>query len=59
MFIDRRNEKYSSPHISNIFLGPKKRNLTEDCINVKDRYQVCARWWSVREDIENYLKNKK
>lgn len=56
MFMSKRNDIYTSPHIANIFLGPKKRNLNDDSVNIKDRYQVCARWNSIREDILEYKK---
>ena len=58
LILSKRSLFFTSPHIACITIGPKKRNLTGDCNNVKDRYLVCARWNFIREDIINYKKQK-
>ena len=58
LILTNRSMKFTSPHIACLTLGPKKRVLSGESNNVKDRYIMCVRWHTLKEDIINFKKNK-
>ena len=57
LILSKRCNDYTSPHIACLTIGPKKRNLNGESLNVKDRYVVCIRWNFIRESIILFKKN--
>ncbi|MBQ3474731.1 MAG: hypothetical protein IJH20_00955 [Bacilli bacterium] len=51
LILFKRNYKHTSPHISCLTIGPKKRNLNGNSKNWKEKYIVCVRWNFIRESI--------
>lgn len=56
LILSKKDFNYTSPHIACMTIGPKKRNLNGNSLNVKDRYQVCIRWNFIRENIIEFRK---
>ena len=59
LILSKRCLEFTSPHIACITIGPKKRNLTGNSKNAKERYIVCARWNFIKEDIIVFKDNMK
>lgn len=57
LILSKRCLNYTSPHIACMTLGPKKRCLNGNKSNIRDRYVVCVRRNSIREDILNFKNN--
>ena len=51
-----RNKEYTSPHVSCLTIGPKKRNIDGKSNNWKEKYIVCIRWNFIKENIIEYKK---
>lgn len=58
LILSKKELYFSSPHISCMTIGPKKRNINRDENNSKERYIISVRWGFIREDIIDF-KNKK
>lgn len=58
LILSKKGLYHTSPHISCLTFGPKKRNLDGDSKNKRDRYLVCVRWNFIKESIIEF-KNKK
>ena len=58
LILSKKELYFSSPHISCMTIGPKKRNINRDGNNSKERYIISIRWGFIREDIMA-SKNKK
>lgn len=58
LVLSNRCLDFTSPHIACMTIGPKKRVLSSDSKNIKDKYIVCARWNFIREDIVNFKSSK-
>jgi len=56
MILNNKNIKITSPHASILTIGPKSRDLNNSIKNPRERYFVCIRWYTIREDIENFKK---
>ena len=59
LILSKRCLDYTSPHITCMTIGPKKRNLNHDSKYAKERYIVCIRWNFIKESIINFKKNNK
>lgn len=57
LILSNRDWNYTSPHISSLTIGPKKRNLDGLSKCVKDRYIVCIRWNHIRKSIIDFKNN--
>lgn len=57
LILSKRCLDYTSPHISCLTIGPKKRNLNRNSKNIKDRYLVCVRWNFIKESIIDFKNN--
>ena len=51
LILSKREIYYTSPHISCLTIGPKKRCLGGNKNNIKDRYLVVVRWHNLKDDI--------
>lgn len=58
LVLSKRCTDFTSPHISCMTIGPKKRNLEHNSKNAKERYIVCIRWNFLRENIQNFKNDK-
>lgn len=58
LILSKRSNDFTSPHIACMTIGPKKRNITRDSGNARDRYMVCVRWNFIRESIIEFKNNK-
>lgn len=58
LILTKKDNYYSSPHISCLTFGPKKRNIDGNSRNEKDRYLICVRWNFIKENIIEFKKNK-
>ena len=56
LILSKNDINYTSPHVACMTIGPKKRNLNGNSLNVKDRYQVCIRWNFIKENIIEFRK---
>ena len=54
LILSKRNQEFTSPHISCMTIGPKARCLNGNKTNIKDRYLVCIRWNFIKESIIEY-----
>ena len=57
-FVKKRCLYFISPYVACMTIGHKKRNLSEDSKNIKDKYIVCIRWNFIREDTINFKKTE-
>ena len=57
LILSKKGINFTSPHISCMTIGPKKRNLDGTSNNAKERYIVCVRWNFIKEDIINFKNN--
>ena len=58
LILSNKKTDFTSPHIACMTIGPKKRNLSRDSKNAKERYLVCVRWNFIRESIIDFKKKK-
>ena len=56
LILSKKETHYTSPHISCLTIGPKKRNIDGNSNNKKDRYLICVRWNFIKESIINFKK---
>ena len=54
LILSKKEEYHTSPHISCLTIGPKKRNLNGNSKNPRERYLVCVRWNFIRENIVSF-----
>ena len=57
LILSKKCTNFTSPQVACITLGPKKRCLNEKN-NIRERYILCARWNSIKDDILEF-KNRK
>lgn len=58
LILSKKEDYYTSPHISCLTIGPKKRNIYGNSKNKNDRYLVCVRWNFIKESIIEFKNNK-
>lgn len=58
LVLSKNDVNYSSPHISCMTIGPKKRNLNGSCNNIKDKYLISVRWHNLYDDIVNFYNKR-
>lgn len=58
LILSKKGKYYTSPHISCLTIGPKKRNIDGTSKNKKDRYLICVRWNFIKENIIDFKNNK-
>ena len=56
LILSKKNMYFTSPHISCLTIGPKKRCLNNNKNNIKDRYLVVIRWHNLKDDILEFRK---
>ncbi|MBR3199662.1 MAG: hypothetical protein IKG27_06655 [Bacilli bacterium] len=56
LILSKKNMYFTSPHISCLTIGPKKRCLNNNKSNIKDRYLVAIRWHNLKDDILEFRK---
>lgn len=56
LILSKKNMYFTSPHISCLTIGPKKRCLNNNKNNIKDRYLVAIRWHNLKDDILEFRK---
>ena len=56
LILSKKNVYFTSPHISCLTIGPKKRCLNNNKNNIKDRYLVAIRWHNLKDDILEFRK---
>lgn len=59
LILSKRDTYYTSPHISCLTIGPKKRNMDGKSNNWKEKYIVCVRWNFIKENIDEYKNNNR
>ena len=57
LILSMKETNHTSPHISCLTIGPKKRNIDGNSNNKKDRYLICVRWNFIKKSIIEYKKN--
>jgi len=58
MILSKRNNDLTSPHISCLTIGPKKRNIARNKEYAKERYIVCVRMNYLKDSIIEFKNNK-
>lgn len=58
LILSDRGERYTSPHIACLTIGPKQRNITDNLSTIKDKYIVVVRLSLIRERIMKYKTSK-
>lgn len=56
LILSKKSVYLTSPHISILTIGPKKR-LIESDTRVAEKYQVCIRWFNLEKDILEYKRD--
>ena len=57
LILSNRRNDLTSPHVSCMTIGPRKRNIDGVSKHREDRYIVCVRWNYIRESIIEYNNN--
>ncbi len=58
LVLSHQSDYTTTPHIGNLIIQPKIRNLSGNCKNPKDIFIVQIKWYLVFEDIENFKKRR-
>lgn len=56
ILLNKRSD-LTSPHVSCMTIGPRKRDIDRVSKNKEDRYIVCVRWNYIRENIIDFKNN--
>ena len=56
LILSKKSSVYTSPHVACMTIGPKKRLLNGNSLNIKERYLVCIRWNFIKESIIEFRK---